>query len=439
MRRNLQIMLVLVAVMGLVLPALAGDKASSLYDKGKDAEARQDYERRLRVLFAGLATEAERSYLPCRPHRACGFESGAAHVHAGQQLRDQGNLEAALVEFQRAAAIDPSSFIAQQEIRRTQAMLHAAKSANSGESVLEPQSFKRRLEASGGVIDLQPISKVPITLKLTEDSKVIYDTIGKLAGINVLFDPDYNPRRVHIELNGVTLAEALELVSMETKTFWRTVTPNTIFVAADTPAKRKELEQNLIKTFYLSNLSQPTELQDVVNTLRTVLEVSRLTQIPSQSAIVVRGTPDQLALAEKLIDDLDKARPEVIVDVLVMVINREHARTLGVSPPTSATVALNGNTSSSSSSSSTSSSHSSSSSSTTATNQINLNSLANLNATDFLVTIPSLTVNVPGDGQQHQAASEPADSRFGRTKGIAQDRPARACGDRFVRRGRGRQ
>src|SRR5205085_3211120 len=143
-----------------------------------------------------------------------------------------------------------------------------------------------------------PISNLPITLKLTEDAKVVYETVGKLGGINVLFDPDYTSRRVRIELNHVTLEDALEVVSFETNTFWRPVTPNTIFVAQDNPAKRKDLEQSVIKTFYLANLSQPTELQDVVNALRQILEISRIQPLPSQGALVVRGTPDQIALAE---------------------------------------------------------------------------------------------------------------------------------------------
>src|SRR5438093_9845383 len=168
---------------------------------------------------------------------------------------------------------------------------------------------------------------------MTEGSKVIYEATGKLAGINVLFDPDYTSRRIKVELNGVTLEDALQIIALESKTFWRPVTPNTIFVAQDNPAKRKELEQNVIKTFYLSNLSQPTELQDVVNAMRTILEVSRIQQLPSQGAIVVRGTPDQMALAQKLIDDLDKAKPEVLVEVAVMQVSRDRIRNLGVSPP----------------------------------------------------------------------------------------------------------
>jgi general secretion pathway protein D len=232
---------------------------------------------------------------------------------------------------------------------------------------------------------------VPITLKVTEKSNVIYETVGKLAGINVLFDPDYTPRQVRIELNGVTLEDALEIISFETKTFWRPVTPNTIFVAQDNPAKRKELEQNVIKTFYLSNLSQPTELQDVVNAMRTILEVSRIQQLPSQGAIVVRGTPDQVALAQKLVDDLDKAKPEVLIEVAVMQVSRDKMHTLGVNPPTSITVALQPNVSSTVSGSNGSGGSGTVTSSTGTANSINLNSLASLTATDFQVTIPPAT------------------------------------------------
>ena len=121
------------------------------------------------------------------------------------------------------------------------------------------------------------------------------------------------------------------------------MTPNTIFIAADNPAKRKELEQSIIKTFYLSNLSQPTELQDVVNALRQILEIARIQPLPSEGAIVVRGSPDQIALAEKLVSDLDKSKPEVVVDVAVMQITKDRTHTLGISPPSSATIQLQPN------------------------------------------------------------------------------------------------
>src|ERR1700736_1584878 len=270
------------------------------------------------------------------------FLAGASHVHRGQLIREAGQLDTALAEFQKAVEIDPSSAIARQELHQTQQMIDAIKSA-APKATAPRSGVQKRLDEAAGPVELATISNIPINLKITEDSKVIYETVGKLAGINVLFDPDYTSRRIKIELNNVSLEEALEIIALESKTFWRPVTPNTIFVAADNPAKRKDLEQSVIRTFYLANLSQPTELQDVVNAMRQILEISRIQPLPSQGAIVVRGTPDQIALAQKLVGDLDKAKAEVIVDVAVLQINRDKKKTLGISPPTSATVALQNN------------------------------------------------------------------------------------------------
>jgi general secretion pathway protein D len=370
----------------LSLPAFA-DQAKTLYEKGSDAEARQNYEQAYDFYKQAYALKPKDLKYRSSYERTR-FLSAASHVHRGQILRDAGKLDEALVEFQKAVEIDPSSFIAQQEMRRTQQMIREAQNPPP-QAAAGATALRRRLDSAQGPVELAPISNVPITLKLTEDTKVIYETIGKLAGINVLFDPDYTSRRVRIELNGVTLEDALEVVSFETKTFWRPVTPNTIFVAQDNPAKRKELEQNVIKTFYLSNLSQPTELQDVVNAMRTILEVSRIQQLPSQGAIVVRGTPDQMALAQKLIDDLDKAKPEVLVEVAVMQVSRDKMHNLGISPPTSATVALQSNVTQTTGTNQTGTQGGTVTQGTS--NTINLNRLANLDATDFQVTIPPAT------------------------------------------------
>src|SRR5216684_628784 len=300
-----------------------------------------------------------------------------------------------MAEFQKAAEADPASAIAKQEIQVTKQMIEAASAPGPKAAAPEPSLLEKRLQQAAGPVELGAIPNVPINLKITEDSKVIYETIGKLAGINVLFDPDYTSRRIKAELNSVSLEEALEIVALESKTFWRPVTPNTIFVAADNPAKRKDLEQSVIKTFYLSNLSQPTELQDVVNALRQILEISRIQPLPSEGAIVVRGTPDQVALAQKLVSDLDKSKPEVVVDVAVMQISRDKKRTLGVSPPTSMTVQLQPNvntTTATTTTNGTTTTNPTNTGSTSGNGSINLNSLANLNATDFQVTITPATI-----------------------------------------------
>jgi general secretion pathway protein D len=374
--------------------AIAADKAKQIYNKGKDAEARQNYE--LAYDFYKQAYDIKPTDLTYRSaFERLRFLAGAAHVHRGQLLREAGQLDAALAEFQKAVDIDPSSAIAQQEIQHTKQMIEAAKAAAPKAVAPAPSGVQKRLDEAAGPVELTTISNTPINLKITEDSKVIYETVGKLAGVNVLFDPDYTSRRIKIELNNVSLEEALEIIALESKTFWRPVTPNTIFVASDNPAKRKDLEQSVIKTYYLANLSQPTELQDVVNAMRQILEISRIQPLPSQGAIVVRGTPDQIALAQKLIGDLDKAKPEVIVDVAVLQINRDKSRTLGINPPTSATVALQNNlttTTNTTTTLTTGAGNTGTLNQNTGTpNQLNLNQLANLNATDFTITIPPAT------------------------------------------------
>jgi general secretion pathway protein D len=128
----------------------------------------------------------------------------------------------------------------------------------------------------------------------------------------------------------------------------------------------------------------------MVNAMRQILEIARIQQLPTQNAIVVRGTPDQIALAGKLIDDLDKSKSEVIVDVAIMQVSRDKIHKYGINPPTSATVTLQQNINSTTSNSSSGNS-SNNTGSTSTPGSINLNRLGNLNATDFQVTIPSAT------------------------------------------------
>ena len=389
--------LALLLVFGLILPSSA-ESSKSLYNKGKNAEARQNYEQAY-DFYKKAYDQSPQDVSYRSAYERLRFLAGASHVHRGQLLREAGRLQEAMVEFQKATEIDPSSAIAKQEIKVTQQMIDAGNSPAPKASAPEPNELQKMVQQAGGPVELGAIPNIPINLKITEDSKVIYETIGKLAGINVLFDPDYTSRRIKVELNSVSLEEALQIVALESKTFWRPVTPNTIFIASDNPAKRKELEQSIIKTFYLANLSQPTELQDVVNALRQILEIARIQPLPSEGAIVVRGSPDQIALAEKLVDDLDRSKPEVVVDVAVMQITKDKSRTLGISPPTSASIQLQPNVTTNTTNNNNNNNgfnnngfNNNGTNGTNSSGSINLNSLANLNATDFQVTITPATI-----------------------------------------------
>jgi general secretion pathway protein D len=377
----------------LVKPALA-EKGQPSYKQGRDLEARQNYE----GAYAAYQRAYDASPRDTRYRAALTrirFLAAASKVHRATLLQQAGKLGEALILFEEAVRIDPSSPIASQQAIDTRNMIQQAHGNRTESASHSGHGLSPDILDAQGPVKLNGVSNLPVTLKLSQDAKIIYQTIGKLAGVNVLFDPDFASRQLNVELNGVTLQEAFDLVAAESKTFWKPMTPNTIFVAADNPAKRKELDENVIKAFYLSNLTAPTELQDLVNTLRSVLDVTRVQQLASQEAIVIRGTPDQVLLAEKIVSDFDQAPPEVVVDFALMEVSRDKVHTLGISPPTSASVQLQANISNSSGNingSNTNGSNSSSSSSSLSSssgNGVSLNSLANLNATDFAATISS--------------------------------------------------
>jgi general secretion pathway protein D len=363
----------------------AAESAKTLFQKGVKAEAREDFEAAFDFYKAAYQQKPEELKYRVSFERTR-MLSAASKIKRGQKLRDQGKLEEALALFQQAITVDPSNDLAAQEIRRTEQMMQKGPSGGGQASSAAPprheedDPLRKRLENASSPVALAQFPDSPITaLEMTEDSKVAYETIGKLAGINVLFDPDYTSRRLTIKLKNVSLQEGLDIIALESRTFWRPVTPNTIFVAQDTQAKRRELEQNVVKTFYLGNVSGPTDLQDIVNAIRTVLEVQRIQQIPSQSAIVIKGTPDQLALASKMIDDIDKSKPEVIVDVWVAQVRRDKLRNLGITPPQNLTVTLQGTNTTTGTGTGTT---------TTSTGTgLNFNDLQHLNSTNYAVTI----------------------------------------------------
>lgn len=370
------------------LPALA-ESPRSLFNKGKKAETKQDYMAAFE--FYREAYEKKPNELAYRiAFQRTRFLASSGHVNAGQKLREQGKLVEALAEFEYAARIDPSSFIAMQEVKKTRALIdNPSPNTDTANPPSPPVSnLSKRARDAAGPAELTPVSPQPITLEISNDSKMVYETIGKLAGINVLFDPDYVSKRVTLKLNGVGLQEALDILAFYSNTFWRPVTANTIFVAANNQQKRRDLEQSVIRTFYLTNAVQPTDLQDIQNILRQVADFQKLFAVTSQNALVVRGTPDQVALAEKLISDIDRAKPEVIVEVAVMQVRKGKIRELGISPPTSITTTLTGPTTTT-----TTPATGGTTTTPTTTNNLTINTLANLKDTDFSVSIPAATAN----------------------------------------------
>ena len=376
----------------LLLPAtlllLGCPQAGREYNQGRKSEDVQDWDSALIHYEHALKAEPNNTEYKLKVSQIR-FEAGMAHVKEGQRQRDQGELKIALAEFEKAMAIDPSSPIAGQEARKTLDLLAGKPNLPGAPGVPSPA-----LPPESKLLDrppeLKPLSNEPINLKSVNDARIVYETIAKLAGLNVIFDPDLQSRRITVEFTNVTLEQALDVVALESKTFWKAVTNNIIFVAPEQAQKRKDYEDEIVRTFYLSNTVQPQELTEIVAGLRQIADLKHLQQISSQNAIVIRDTPDKMAVVEKILRDVDRARPEVLVQVSVLEARRDRARDLGIQPGSSVVLSFappcTGSNSSSSNCGTASTSGSSSTTSSVPT--ITLKQLEHLSSADYSITLP---------------------------------------------------
>ncbi|MBM3788179.1 MAG: hypothetical protein FJW30_27890, partial [Acidobacteria bacterium] len=310
-------------------------KGEKLLKDGKVAEAKRDYEKALELFEQAIAEDPNDAAYQMSARRAR-FQAGQARVEKGFKLREAGQLDEAAAEFQRAFAVDPSSAIAVAELKRTMAMIEDKKAKAEGKktrsAVPAAAEVDARLAALLPPPVLKPLNRRIDTLKLNNQSvKVLFETVAKYAGVNVVWDPEYQkPQQANysVDLSNTTLDQALEYLSTLTKTFWKPISPNTIFITNDNVTKRRDHEDMMVKTFYLRNLTTPQELQEVATILRAVTDIRRVFTVNAQNIIIVRGEIDRVILAEKLLLDLDKPKGEVVIDVIVMEANRARTRDL---------------------------------------------------------------------------------------------------------------
>ena len=324
-------------LIGPVAPLQARTKKGDKYlGEGRVHESKKEWDGALQSYEQALSQDPSDIVYQMATEKAR-FQAAQSHLDRGLKIRDQGQLGESLLEFQRAYGLNPGSSAAEQEIRRTQEMIQrerlrlqqTGKEAPPEERALTPveqakKETEDKLKTLLPVPDLKPLNNEPINLKMNNQSpRVLFETVAKVAGINVLWDPDMNPpanagRPLSIELNNSTLEQALDDLATLTKFFWKPLSANTIFITNDNVNKRRDYEDQVMKVFYLSNVNTAQEIQEIINAVRTLTELNRIMPYNSQNAIIVRGEADRVALAERIISDLDKPKPEVVVDILVL-------------------------------------------------------------------------------------------------------------------------
>ncbi len=259
------------------------------------------------------------------------------HFSRGRRLAATGKLDEALNELQIANELNPTNGDLQAELRRTRtaARNKIAVSAD-GKTQLESLVERTRDEEPEG-LSLPKDVKLPPSFVFREaSSRDIIVTLARYGNLNVVFDPAFREAPVTTELRNVSLEDALTSITSSTRTFYKVTAPRTITIVPDTPAKRREYEDEIVRTFFLSN----ADLKETIDLLRIVVDLRRIAGLPATNAITIKDSPDRVAAASRILAAIDKARPEVVIDVELLEIDRKRMRDLGLqiaspgTPPT---------------------------------------------------------------------------------------------------------
>lgn len=336
----------LAVLMALAPPAPARTKkGDKLAAEGLKYEMRREFDKALENYEQALASDTSDFNYQLLVRRVR-FQAGQLHVNNGLKLRADGKLDEALAELTKAYTIDPSSTSAELEVRRTMRMIDREKQrkeqgapepAQPEDRGLTPaQEAKKEAEQRESDMTAPPQLKATpaqaLDLKISNQPlRTLYETVAKMSGINVLFDSDLpaDPgKKLSLDLKNSQLDEALDYIALLTHTYWKPVSANTIFVTQESVTKRRDYEDHVTRVFYLNNITSAPELQEAMTAVRTVTNVRNIFPVSSQNALVIRGTADQIELAEKIILDIDKPKSEVLVDMIVMEVNGDLTRKL---------------------------------------------------------------------------------------------------------------
>ena len=242
------------------------------------------------------------------------------HIERGNSELQSGKQVEALADFRSAVNLDPNNRFAQERMRDA---VGDAAPAPSGPPVIVEQSQE---------IQLTPGQNLA-SFHFRGDSKELIATIARSYGLSVQIEDSVPSRRVSFDIDNVDFFKAMEVVGAVTKTFWSPLTDKQILVAIDNPENRRQFERMAMRTFYIPGIDTPAALTEIVNLLRTLLEIRSVTPNAGSGTIVVRAPQTTLDAATQLLESLDASRPEVMLDVHVYQVSHTFARNIGVHIP----------------------------------------------------------------------------------------------------------
>ncbi len=311
--------IVLIGLIGLAgISSFGCSAAASAYRRGGTAAQRGEWDAAVVHFTRAVNENPDKIEYRMALERAL-IEAGAYHVQQAQKRLAAEDLEGAVQELELAVNLHPANRYAQSILKETQDRLKEREASRE-----EAESFEERRrraqELFGGRPILEPSSTAPIQLRFAEDTSLqkIFEVLSKLSGINILFDESFRDKRVTIDLVDVSFEEALDKLALINRLFYKVVDSSTIIIVPDNAQKHRQYDDLVLRTFYIVN----AEVNTVANMLRTIAGIQRVQPNPELKSITVRATPDQVAVAERILELNDKTKSEIMLDIEILEINR---------------------------------------------------------------------------------------------------------------------
>ena len=317
----------LIVVMALALAA-AGCGAARTYNRAESAARTGDWDGAVEFYRRAVQQAPDRSDYKIALERAM-INASHEHLNQAQLAEARGELEEALREYRRASDFDPPNRQLAAKVMEIERRIREQYEARPPNNIAQLREQARQ----AGPPPLIKLNEVLPEIRFNNTSiRDILNFIANATGINVTYDRDYQDRAYTVQLNGVTLEQALNQILSANQLFYKVINQNTIMVIPDNAQKRANYEEQVIRTFYISH-ADATELSQMINTIIRVPAMAVQPMIApnkTNNTITIRATTAVASIIEKMIDANDKPRAEIIIDVQILEVSRDRAKTYGI-------------------------------------------------------------------------------------------------------------
>ena len=319
------------SVMAVLMMAafVAACGAGRAYGRGESAARAGDWDAAVEHYRQAVQQNPDRIDYQIALERAM-MTASVRHLDQARVLEARGQFEDALREYRRSSEYDPTNRqIAGKVIEMERRLRDLAEASRPQPTVQQLQQAARQSPEPL----LNPASRDPIDVVFNNASlRDILNSMGMSAGINVTFERDYADRSYTVQMRGVTFEQALNQILAANQLFYKVINERTIMVIPDNAQKRALYEEQVIRTFFISH-ADATELAQILNGVIRIPALAVAPQIvanKTNNTITVRASANIVQIIQRVVEQNDNPKAEVLLDVQILEVNRGRAKQFGI-------------------------------------------------------------------------------------------------------------